>query len=514
MGKKYACWFAVLFSTCAIRAQEPVKTPAIQEVWEAASLENGRAGWFSTTFQTLDVEGQKVIRTRMSLNLNVKRFSEVVRLRMQSGTDETPEGKVVGVYMRMEQASGPLILEGNVKEREKETPEGTVKERYLAVEIDKGRIKRELPWSDKILGQHAQEQFFKNNKFKPGDKFTYLSFEPSLNTIVTIRASVHEEEEVELLGKKRSLFKAIIASDKIEVPGASVQLPPIALWMDEKGNIFRRQVEIPGLGKIVLVRTTKEIAQTEGKVAEFTDIGLKHLIYVNRNIGRPNDTVKAVYRITIKDDASPETALVQDARQKVQKGEGSAIELHVKAIRNAPSEGDDKAKDEFLKTCHFIDSEDARIQALAKDAVGDEEDPWFKARRIEGWVHRKMRLDNTIAFGPASEVAKGLRGDCRQHALLAAAMCRAVGVPSRTAIGLVYAEDRQGKGMFAFHMWFEVWVRGQWLALDATRGEGAIGASHIKVTDHSWYDTQSLTPLLPLQRVLGKMKVEVVSFSH
>jgi hypothetical protein len=63
-------------------------------------------------------------------------------------------------------------------------------------------------------------------------------------------------------------------------------------------------------------------------------------------------------------------------------------------------------------------------------------------------------------------------------------------------------------------MWAEVYVRGAWLGLDATLGEGGVGASHIKVTDHSWHNVQSVTPLLPLQRVLGKMKIEVVSVSH
>jgi hypothetical protein len=56
-----------------------------------------------------------------------------------------------------------------------------------------------------------------------------------------------------------------------------------------------------------------------------------------------------------------------------------------------------------------------------------------------------------------------------------------------------------------------VYVRGQWLALDATMGRGNIGAVHLKIADHSWAGTQTLAPLLPVTRVLGKVKVEVVS---
>ena len=35
-------------------------------------------------------------------------------------------------------------------------------------------------------------------------------------------------------------------------------------------------------------------------------------------------------------------------------------------------------------------------------------------------------------------------------------MCRAVGVPARTAIGLCYAYDRTQGPVMAFHLWTEV----------------------------------------------------------
>ena len=74
----------------------------------------------------------------------------------------------------------------------------------------------------------------------------------------------------------------------------------------------------------------------------------------------------------------------------------------------------------------------------------------------------------------------------------------------------IYADTKTGP-VLAFHMWTEVWVKGQWTALDATLGRGYVGATHLKITDHSWHETQSLTPMLPLLRVLGKVSVEVVS---
>jgi hypothetical protein len=60
-------------------------------------------------------------------------------------------------------------------------------------------------------------------------------------------------------------------------------------------------------------------------------------------------------------------------------------------------------------------------------------------------------------------------------------------------------------------MWTEVWVDGQWKSLDATLGLGRVGAAHLKISDQSWHDERTLTPLLPVVRVLGKLSIDVVS---
>src|SRR5262249_20878986 len=233
----------------------------------------------------------------------------------------------------------------------------------------------------------------------------------------------------------------------------------------------------------------------------------------NRAIANPYRTRNVVFRVTVKDDDDPTTALAQDGRQEIKNAKGNSFELHVQAVR-APikvEKPDAAARDEYLKSNYYLKSDDARVKSLAEAAVAEETDPLKKARRIERWVYENMQNDNRVPFVPADKIARELKGDCRQHAMLTAAMCRAAGVPSRTAVGLVYASDKNGKPVMAYHMWTEVWVQGQWLAIDATRGEGSIGATHVKIADHSWHDTHSLTPLPAVARVLDKLNFEVIS---
>ena len=63
-------------------------------------------------------------------------------------------------------------------------------------------------------------------------------------------------------------------------------------------------------------------------------------------------------------------------------------------------------------------------------------------------------------------------------------------------------------------MWTEVWIDGQWRALDATLGHGRIGAAHLKIAVQSWHEERSLTPLLPVMQVLGKLAIEVVDVRY
>src|SRR5262249_47532096 len=142
-----------------------------------------------------------------------------------------------------------------------------------------------------------------------------------------------------------------------------------------------------------------------------------------------------------------------------------------------------EAKEEFLESSTFINCTDPKVKERAERAVGKETDPWKKAQLIEGWVHANMRLNNATPFTTAGQIARDLEGDCRQHAMLTAAMCRAAGVPARTAVGLIFVNDRQRGPTMAFHMWTEVWVKGQWLALDAIWGLGSVAADHIKIAD-------------------------------
>lgn len=494
-------------------AVEAPKDAIVFDNWEIAYLEGNKAGFIHTVVREATQDGGKVFKTHTELSLTLKRFEDTVNLRMETGCEEDESGKVSAVSMKQLLAKDQhRIISGTVEGKQLrvlvEDIRGAQKTRLL---------EKRVPWNDEVVGMYHQQRLFKEKQVKPGDKFSYLSYEPTITAVVTNRVTVHEAEQVSLLGgKKQSLLRVVAAPDKVEASNGSVALPALTAWLDKDFVPVRSEVEVPGLGKLTLYRGSRESATGQsGKVAQIQDIGIGQLIRLNARIPKPYDTASAVYRITVKGDEDAASSFARDGRQDVKNAKGSTFELHVRAQRGPKAiDNNSKVKDEYLQSNLYITSDDAKVKAHAAAAVGRETDPWRKAVRIERWVHDNMQNKNfTEAFATADHVARTLEGDCTEHAVLASAMCRAAGIPSRTAFGLIYIDGPRGPSM-GFHMWSEVFVRGQWLPIDATLGKGYVGATHLKISDHSWHDIQSLTPLLPVVRVVGKLSIEVVSVNQ
>jgi hypothetical protein len=484
------------------QAEEP-QGRLVEETWDAAFLDGFKAGFFHIEVREVPGSGGRLYRTTLDMNLTLKRFNDAINMRMETGTTETGDGRVTGVFMRQFLGKQQQML-----------LTGTVLGDQLHVKVTGGfQMDKKIRWNEQVVGLYRQQRLFREKKVKPGDSFQFHSYEPSFNTVVGIRATAKDTEEVEVFGTKQKLLRVDAVPDKLEIQGGSVQLPAMAYWLDRNLGPVRSQTEVPGLGKVVLYRTTKAVALLPSKLPEKGGPALDSVLRLNQRIDHGVEADAVVYRITLPEDDDPGSAIKSDDRQKIEKVQGKSFEVHVKAVRG-PKEGgnaDARPGDEFLKSNYFLNSDDPKIQEHTRRAIGTETDPWKKARSIEAWVRANMKILNyTEAMATADHVARSLEGDCSEFAMLTAAMCRAAGIPSRTAIGLVYVEIRNSPSM-AYHMWTEVFVRGQWIPLDATIGRGSIGAGHLKITDHSWADTQSLTPILPVMRLmLGKPAIEVV----
>lgn len=478
-------------------AGEPGKGKVILDWWDVAFLEGARTGFIHTQVEEIEKDGQKLHIATVELRLTVKRFTDTIQLSMDTGTIETAAGRVVGTVMRQMLGKGKeLVIVGVVKDKMLHLREGT-------------RPIEPAPWKEGVVGLFRQQMIFQERNVQPGDTFEYPSFEPSINLVLTNKVEVKDFEMVELFGgkEKAKLLRVEVQPPEIE----KVKLSRLTLWLKEDRLPVRSQFEIPGLGNIVLYRTTKANALAPTTLAKLPDIGVGQYVRLKKSVPRPHEAKAALYRITVKDDADPGSTFSRDDRQALKSAKGGVLELEVKKGLGKAEEKEPGP--EYLDSSYFIACGDESVKALASKAVGKETDPLKKALAIERWVFKNMKVRSHEALATADHVARTLEGDCTEFAMLTAAMCRAEGIPSRTAVGLIYADVDTGP-VFAFHMWTEVFVKDRWLPIDATLGQGGVGAMHLKITDQSWAGARNMTPLFPVIRVLGRIQIEVVGVKY
>jgi len=469
------------------------------EYWFSASVEGERIGYMHWTATETEKDGKKFLTGVKSQKFTVDRFGQVVSQFGEESTVETPEGEVLITSMRQglgkDQA---LALSGVVDGKVlKVTGEGGAK----------GAV-NEIPWPGGVTGVAREPALLRETKLKPGESFDYLTYVPTVNRVVKVKVTFEAEEEKSLWKDTpaRKLRRYVAKMDPI----GNFKLPAATTYMDvETGEPFLVEFDFAGLGgRVMFLRTTKDAA-----TAPVTNpIKLFNVQSIRLNAEIPNVHGKAlvVYKVAMPRDDEPGTAFPSDAHQEIKNLNEPAktFELHVSASRGpkADAKPEPAPGKEFLGSNFFINWDNPLVKGHAMKAVaglpaaaGD----WDKAKAVEQWVRQNMQTaEFSQAMATADNVAKTLSGDCTEYSMLSAAMCRAVGIPSRTVLGLVYAPGPGGKPFLAYHMWFEVFAQGQWVPLDATIGQGGIGPGHVKIADHSWHEERTFAPLLPVLRVL------------
>lgn len=110
------------------------------------------------------------------------------------------------------------------------------------------------------------------------------------------------------------------------------------------------------------------------------------------------------------------------------------------------------------------------LRDLARRIVGDEKNPYLKAKRIYDWITTNVRYSYVREFCTYENipefVATELRGDCGMQALLFIALCRIVGVPAKWQSGWFITPHSAGP-----HDWAQFYVAPYgWLPADLSFG--------------------------------------------
>jgi len=265
-------------------------------------------------------------------------------------------------------------------------------------------------------------------------------------------------------------------------------------WVSKDEEIVR--AETP-LGLIIKKISPEDVLKAE----EREDSGVAREALTVRAKGLP--VAKDMNRLVLRISGLNETLnLPEDSRQH-REGDLWVFERQEpgKAAATEPFTASDA--DEYLAPDIFIQSSHPRIQEMAASIAGETEDPWIAAVQLHDWVYEHVKKVHVLSVPSALEVLERLEGDCNEHAVLYVAFARALKIPSRVAIGLVWSDELNA---FGYHAWPEVYT-GRWIALDPTFGERYASPTHIKLF------TGSIDQWARLMAFVGKIEIEVVSVS-
>ncbi len=473
------------------------KEGTARETWMGVYMQGVKVGYSHSSESDVVQDGKTFRKSIQESYMRVSRLgSKPVEISTSQDSLHDAERNPVETTIRTKLSQSETMIRAEVK------PD-------RIVFFSGGKIAKELPYAEKFDFGIPLDMIIEEDGLSAGKEYTFKILEPLTQSLMDISFEILEKESILLLGDRMSLW---------HVRTKMTEIFPIVLdeWIDETGEIWK-SVSDAGFMHTTSIRMPKDKAlELSG---ENLDIAFSVLIKSNVEFARPQE----VQQVTFKVSGVPVEKIRDlpfDGRSQIlleSKEDHAVIQTKsvVFAEANAipfPIEGEDFVK--YLAPTTFCQSDDPDMVKIAEAIVGGEGNSWAASKKIAEWVSREMEPNYDVGFASAKEILINREGDCSEFAVLMVALCRAVGIPARAAVGIMY-----GEGIFAYHMWPEVFVGewvgldAKWLAVDKRSGEYYTDATHIKLGDSALDEGIFREMGQSMSEVIGKLKLEVLDYT-
>lgn len=337
---------------------------------------------------------------------------------------------------------------------------------------------------------------------REGNEFTARIFDPSSMSERDVLVSVGPRETIVVSDSARIENGRWVATLLDTVPVFRVDQKfggvSISNWIDEDGQIVRAESPLGFTIERMYYELARqawqggrqsELAQGYGALIEGTAI--------SADVDVTAVAERAQLRVRLG-GVDLEGFDLEGGRQSL---EGDTLTVRSESLGRAsyalPFTGGGEQAAE-LESTPLIQADDPRIIEMARRIARGSTDPAEVAMRLNEWVYDALEKDVTLSVPSALQVLEARRGDCNEHTVLYVALARALGLPTRTAVGLVHID-----GGFYYHAWPEVWLD-EWVAVDPTLGQYPADASHLR------FLSGGLARQVELIRLIGRLQLEVI----
>lgn len=116
----------------------------------------------------------------------------------------------------------------------------------------------------------------------------------------------------------------------------------------------------------------------------------------------------------------------------------------------------------------------ARFTKIATDATGKAKDDFARGRALYSHVLEHMRYSKAgkgWGRGDALYACDARTGNCTDFHAYFIALCRAINIPARFAIGFTIPADKNAGAIGGYHCWAEFHANGKWVPVDISEAD-------------------------------------------
>jgi hypothetical protein len=423
----------------------------VDETWMSVLLEGHKIGaaHFSRT-----VDGDRVI-TMQSLQLKFERNGSPLKVENTETDVEDTRGTPLGFDTLTRISGNDSTVHGE------RLADGRFRVTRTVGGIAHAAI---VDWPDGALLAEGQRLAERRAGFVPGTVLRFDAYDADSGEALHTLATVVGAERVELPDGMESLVHVR------QVTRLPVGETRNELWLDDDFHLRKMRLEVFGqpLEMLACSRACAEAPNQSGNLLDHAMARLPHAL-------PPTQLDGALRYVMAASDDRP-LHFAETDEQRVQREKDNRWIVVVGALgarREAPPTAADTAANAWLQ------SGNAEVVALARKAAGDARGDDARMQRLTDFV-RGYIADKNLGVGYASalETVHSRQGDCTEHAVLLAALGRALGIPVRVLTGLAYVPHYAGAdAVLVPHAWVQAWVDGRWRSYDAALGR--FDAGHI-----------------------------------
>jgi hypothetical protein len=336
----------------------------------------------------------------------------------------------------------------------------------------------------------GMSQYFRGRDLVPGQSFRFPLFDPATMSRKTVEIRVVEKSSVEINGIPYPAFRL-----QMRLYGRD-----LSFWVDEKGMLLKEE----GFMGLTLVKSSGAKATkgvTGGEGADFYELAA---IKSDRKLTRPRDIRHLKVRLKGFSPSVLDRTAVNQGRQSLEGDILDIVEekLPARGRYQLPYNDVSGGMASYLKPELTIQSDHPAIVEKAQAVVGNVKDPVEAGRRLMRWVYTHVEKRPVVSVPDALTVLEKQVGDCNEHAVLLTALLRALKIPARICVGVVYTDER-----FYYHAWVEAYV-GQWISMDPTLNQMPADATHIQLA-RGEMDKQ-----VDLIALMGQLELDVLDYAY